>query len=114
MSKLTAIKIIHTIIWLFFNVVIFYLLYAAFANKITVWVWLGIGAVILEGIVLLAFKMMCPLTVIARKYSHSGKDNFEIYLPDWLAKYNKIIYTSLFIIAVCVIIFRLVANTQIR
>lgn len=109
MTKLTAIKIIHTIIWLFFNVVIFYLLYAAFANKITVWVWLGIGAVILEGIVLLSFKMMFPLTVMARKYSPSVQDNFDIYLPNWLAKYNKLIYTSLFMIAVLVIIYRFIS-----
>jgi hypothetical protein len=39
MNPLTLIKIIHTIIWLFFNVVIFYLLYAAIVNKIDIWVW---------------------------------------------------------------------------
>ena len=33
-SKLMSIKIIHTIIWLFFNGIIFYLLYAVATNKI--------------------------------------------------------------------------------
>jgi len=37
-NKLLFIKGLHTVIWLFFNVVIFYLLYAAIANKIDKWV----------------------------------------------------------------------------
>jgi hypothetical protein len=40
------------------------------------------------------FKTMAFITVIARKYSDSTKDNFDIFLPNWLAKYNKLIYTS--------------------
>jgi len=108
MTKLITIKIIHTIIWLFFNVVIFYLLYAVVTNKIDVWVWASIGLIVLEGIVLLTFKMKCPLTVLAGKYDNSTKDNFDIFLPNWLAKYNKLIYTSLFIIAVLILIYRLV------
>ena len=93
--KLMIIKIIHTLIWLFFNVVIFYMLYAVVVNKMDVWLWIGFGLILLEGLVLLAFRWLCPLTVIARKYSDSKRDNFDIYLPEWLAKYNKLIYTSL-------------------
>jgi len=88
MRKLTAIKIIHTAIWLFMNVVIFYLLYEAITNKIDLWVWSCFGIIALEGIVLLIFRGVCPLTLVARKYSDSSKDNFDIYLPNWLARYN--------------------------
>lgn len=79
---LRLIKIIHTIIWLFYNVVIFYLLYAVINNKIDIWVWVCIGLVILEGLILLIFKLFCPITIIARKYSDSRKANFDIYLPN--------------------------------
>ncbi|MCJ7468622.1 MAG: hypothetical protein MUO53_18235 [Maribacter sp.] len=106
--KLVRIKIVHTAIWLFFNVVIFYLLYAVIVNKIDWWVWLCIGLVVIEGVVLAVFNMFCPLTLMARKYSDSTKDNFDIFLPNWLAKYNKLIYTSLFGIAVIILIIRLV------
>lgn len=109
-NKLLIIKILHTLVWLFFNVVIFYLLYAVIANKIDYWVWICIGLVILEGIILVLFKMLCPLTVMARKYSNSTKDNFDIFLPNWLAKYNKIIYTSIFLIAIGILIYRLRNN----
>ena len=106
MKSLLSIKIIHTIIWLFFNVVLFYMAYAVIINKIDIYVWLGVAAVIGEGIVLLLFKKMCPLTIMARKYSDSTKDNFDIFLPNWLARYNKLIYTSFFILILCGIIYR--------
>lgn len=109
-DKLFIIKTVHTIIWLFFNVVIFYLLYAVIVNQIDIWVWICIALVVLEGLVLLTFKMFCPLTVMARKYSDSTKANFDIFLPNWLAKYNKLIYTSIFGIAILILIYRLMSG----
>ncbi len=44
----------------------------------------------------LAFKMFCPHTVIARNYLDFTNANFAIFLPNWLAKYNKLIYKSIF------------------
>ncbi|MGY8914042.1 MAG: hypothetical protein ACKVJF_03040 [Flavobacteriales bacterium] len=106
-NKLLAIKMIHTLIWLFFVSIIFYVLYSGFANYINALTWISIGLVIGEGIVLLIFKMYCPLTILARKYSDSKKDNFDIFLPNWLAKYNKIIFTSLFVLGLAMVLIRL-------
>ncbi|MEO6949469.1 MAG: hypothetical protein ABI123_07565 [Ginsengibacter sp.] len=106
-TKLILIKSIHTLIWVFFNVVIFYMLYAVIMNKMDYWLWIGYGLFILEGIILVAFKFFCPLTIMARKYSDSTKPNFDIYLPAWLAKYNKLIYTSILIIIILVTIYQL-------
>ncbi len=107
MSKLVGIKILHTAIWIFFNIVIFYLLYAVMLNKIDIYVWLGIASVLFEGLVLLLFKAKCPLTIVARKYSDSTKENFDIYLPNWLAKYNKLIYTSIFCFVLLILAYRM-------
>jgi len=106
-TKLTLIKIIHTVIWIFFNFVIFYMLYAVIMNKLDHWLWIGYGLFVLEGIILVAFKFFCPLTVMARKYSNSSKANFDIYLPNWLAKYNKQIYTSILVIIIIITIYQL-------
>jgi hypothetical protein len=54
---------------------------------------------------------MCPLTLVARQYSDSTKDNFDIYLPNWLAKYNKLIYTTIFILIVVGVIYRFFSTT---
>ena len=59
-QKLTTIKIIHTLIWLFFNVVLLYMAYAVVTDKIDRYVWIGIVLIILEGLVLLLFRKMCP------------------------------------------------------
>ena len=109
-DRLIIIKLIHTFVWLFFNVVIIYLFYAVVFNKIDKWIWIGFGLFMIEGIVLLIFKNTCPLTIIARRYSDSVKDNFDIYLPEWLAKYNKLIYGSFLGIIILVLIYRIVTN----
>lgn len=106
-TKLTIVKVIHTAIWLFFNVVIFYLAYAVILNKIDKWVWICLSLIVLEGITLLVFKRMCPVTVIARKYSNSAKSNFDIFLPEWLAKYNKLIYSIIVIVILIILVVRL-------
>ncbi len=109
-TKLTIIKTVHTCIWIFFNAVIFYMLYAVIVNKLDKWLWIGYGLFALEGITLLLFKFFCPLTIMARKYSDSQKDNFDIYLPNWLAKYTKLIYTSILVIIIGITIYRLVQS----
>lgn len=106
-TKLTLIKILHTAIWIFFNFVIFYMLYAAIANKLDIWLWIGYGFVFLEGLILLAFKSHCPLNLLARKYTNSPKDNFDIYLPSWLAKYTKLIYATIFAITFMITIYQI-------
>ena len=108
MSRLTIIKLVHTLVWLFFNVVIFYLFYAVVTGKINKWVWICLSLIALETVILVLFKMMCPLTVMARKYSDSTKDNFDIYLPVWLARYNKLIYTVIVGIILIILFFKLI------
>jgi hypothetical protein len=68
---------------------------------------MGYGLFILEGIVLVVFKFFCPLTIIARRYSDSTKENFDIYLPNWLAKHNKLIYTSILGVIMALTVYRL-------
>ena len=105
-NTLFAIKLIHTLIWIFFVSVIFYILYSGVTNTITNYTWIGIGLIIGEGLILLLFKMSCPLPVVARRYSDSRKDNFDIFLPNWLAKHNKLIFTSIFLIGLFTVMFR--------
>jgi hypothetical protein len=106
-TKLQLVKLLHTLIWLFFNVVIFYFLYAVIVDRIDKWVWISIGLIALEGVVLLIFRNICPVTLIARRYSNSEKDNFDIYLPNWLARHNKRIYSTIVLLAALILTYRL-------
>ena len=105
--KLLLIKLVHTLVWVFYNVVIFYLLYAVIIGRIDKWVWICLGLIVLEGLVLLVFNKMCPITVVARRYSDSTQDNFDIFLPNWLARYNKVIYTTIVLLCVLILVYRL-------
>ena len=100
------IKLLHTAIWVFFNIVIFYMLHAVTIGTIDRWLWVGYGFIGAEAITLLLFKFYCPLTVWARRYSDSQAANFDIFLPEWLAKYNKLIYTGIMIVILILTIFR--------
>ena len=39
----------------------------------------------------------CPLTDWAARYTSNRADNSDIFLPIWLARYNKVIFGSLFV-----------------
>jgi len=106
-ANLTLIKSVHTLIWLFFNVVIFYMLYAVINNKLDVWLWVGYGLIVAESITLLIFNKMCPLTIVARRYSQSQRYNFDIYLPEWLARYNKQLYSVIVLIVIVITVYKL-------
>jgi len=105
--KLILVKTVHTLVWIFFNVVIFYFLYAVIVDKVDKWVWICLGLILLEGLILLVFGNICPITIVARNYSQSAKANFDIYLPNWLAKYNKQIYSAIVIIGVVILLYRM-------
>lgn len=105
--KLKTIKLIHTAVWIFYNIVIFYMLYAAIRGRIGGMLWTGYALVVLEGIILAIFGFVCPLTLLARKYSASTKANFDIYLPEWLAKHTKVIYTVLVGLITLIVVIRL-------
>ncbi len=62
----------------------------------------------LEIIALLRFRMRCPLTVVARRYSDSQRANFDIYLPEWLARHNKTIYSVIMGLVLVGMVWRLV------
>ena len=108
-NRLLLIKTAHTLIWGFFVTAIGYVFYSGAANHINACTWLASGLVIGEGLVLMAFKNHCPLTLMARKYSASPADNFDIFLPNWLARYNKLIFTVIYLVGMLLVGYRLIA-----
>jgi len=104
--QLITIKLLHTLIWVVLAGATIGVLYSGLSGHITVYTWVAIVMILLEGIVLLIFKWSCPLTLVARKYSDSPKDNFDIYLPNWLARHNKMIFTTMFLAGLVLVLLR--------
>ena len=44
----------------------------------------------------------CPLTGVAARFTDDRADNFDIYLPVWLARHNKVIFGGLYILGMVV------------
>jgi len=105
-TKLTLIKLIHTAIWFVLASAIFYVLYASIFDRVNILVWLCIGLVFLEAIILLMFKWRCPLTLLGYKYIENPHIGFDIFLPNWLAKHNKMIFSVLFSIGLVLVLWR--------
>lgn len=94
-DNLRSIKLLHTIIWAFFAACIIAIPFLAYANHFAGAFWM-IGIVALEVVVIIFNAWACPLTAVAARYTNDRRDNFDIYLPEWLARHNKTIFGGLY------------------
>lgn len=94
--SLRAVKVLHTVVWAFFAGCIIALPFAAALGRFVAAAWL-IALVAVECVVLFANRFRCPLTDVAARYTQDRQDNFDIYLPLWLARYNKHIFGTSYV-----------------
>jgi hypothetical protein len=92
---LRAIRWLHTIVWAFFAGLIVAIPVVAWQRRFTLLLVLA-GIVMIEVVVLAANRMRCPLTGVAARYTDDRRDNFDIYLPLVVARYNKHIFGTLY------------------
>ena len=98
-AVLTAIKIVHTIVWATFVGCIFAIPIASLYGDNNTASWLA-AIVFVEVAVLALNKWRCPLTSLAARYTTDRGANFDIYLPEWLAKHNKVIFGTIYVVGV--------------
>jgi len=94
-AALRKVKLLHTVAWAFFSGCILLVPLAAWQRRFDVALVL-IMIVTVEVALLVWNRFKCPLTDVAARYTDDRRDNFDIYLPLWLARYNKHIFGSLF------------------
>ena len=95
-SSLRAIKVLHTIVWAFFAGCIIAIPILGFLRRYNLAAML-VGVVLIEVLILVLNRLSCPLTGVAARYTTDRSDNFDIYLPVWVARYNKVIFGLLFL-----------------
>ena len=95
-ASLRAIKVLHTIVWAFFVGCIILIPILGFYRRF-VQAAVLIGVVLIEVLILVANRLRCPLTGVAARYTPDRRDNFDIYLPVWVARHNKFIFGVLFV-----------------
>jgi len=60
--------------------------------------------VLLECGVLAVNGGRCPLTDLAARFTVDRGSNFDIYLPNWLAEHNKVVFGLLFVAGELVVV----------
>jgi hypothetical protein len=95
-ARLVAIKTIHSVVWTFFAGCITAIPVLALLNRSRDAAIL-IVVTLVEVVVLLVNRWSCPLTPIAAHYTDDRRANFDIYLPEWLARNNKRIFGTLYV-----------------
>ena len=95
-AVLRAVKVLHTIAWAFFAGCIIAIPVESWRGNDAAAAWLS-AIVLVEVLVLVFNRWRCPLTAVAARYTNDRRDNFDIYLPQWLARHNKIIFGALYI-----------------
>ena len=93
---LRLIKLIHTVVWAVFAGAILAIPIFAGYRQFT-WVVMFTTLVMVEVLVLAMNGLRCPLTAIAARYTEDRRANFDIYLPLWLATWNKQLFGALFV-----------------
>jgi hypothetical protein len=97
-TALQVVKIVHTLAWVFFAGCIVAIPFATYAGDFFASCVL-IAIVLVEVLVLIVNRWRCPLTDVAARYTADRRDNFDIFLPELLARHNKLIFGSLFVAA---------------
>ena len=105
---LVWIKLVHTAVWMLFVVCIVALPIAGVMHEFR-WAGALAGLVLIECAVLALNHFRCPLTAVAARYTDNRSDNFDIYLPPWLARRNKEIFGTIFAIGGAIAIWQWLA-----
>lgn len=93
---LTAVRVLHTLVWALFAGCIVAIPVASALGRHAV---AAVLAAIVAGevIVLVGNGFRCPLTALAARYTDDRRANFDICLPEWLARHNQAIFGTLYV-----------------
>jgi len=106
---LIGIKLLHTAVWLFFAGCIVAIPWVG-ARRQFGWAAILTMLVLVECAVLAVNGGRCPLTDLASRHTEARPDNFDIYLPLWLARHNKTIFGTLFVMGELFVLGRWISS----
>lgn len=105
--SMLTIRIIHSAIWTIMVFSIFYILYAGIADRLDVYLWISVGIMAFEGVVLMINRGSCPLTKVAKGIKKNYNDGDDIFLPKWVAIHNKLIFGSVLAVGLIILAYRI-------
>ena len=109
-TALVVVKLAHTLVWAVFAAGILAIPVVAWhgAHQAAAWLTIIVAG---EVAVLVLNRMRCPLTAVAARYTDDRRDNFDIYLPEWLARHNNWIFGTLYLAGAVFALMQWLRNT---
>jgi len=101
------IKLVHTLIFWLLSLCVLYVLYSGVAGRIGPWTWVAAGLLLVEGLVLAAFRGVCPLTVLAERQGAARGSVTDIFLPKRLADQIFPVCGTLYVVGLLLVLGQL-------
>jgi hypothetical protein len=108
-STLIIIRLFHTVVWAVLAGCVVGLPVVALMNRFD-WAALLTVVVVVECGVVVLNQGQCPVTSLAARYTEDRADNFDIYLPEWLALRNRAIFGTLFVCGEFVVLWKVMSG----
>jgi hypothetical protein len=104
------VKLVHTLIFAVLSACVIYIVISGSINRITLWTWVAIVAIVIEGLVLAGSGGRCPLTAVAERLGASDGSVADIFLPRWFADRIFPICGTLYLIGCAIVAIRLMSK----
>lgn len=101
---LIVVRLVHTLVWSFFFVCILALPIVGLLRRFD-WAAILTAPVLLEIAALALNGWRCPLTNLAARFATETPPGFDIYLPQWLARLNKPLFGTLFLVIEGIVLY---------
>jgi hypothetical protein len=85
MRSITFIKSVHALLFIVMTVALAVFLYEVVLDRVTCLTWVTVSGFLAEGVVLIANRWKCPLTVCAERLGSPHGRVTDIFLPKWCA-----------------------------
>lgn len=104
--KLLVVKLVHATLFILMSGCVVYTLYSGIARNYHWTLFLAIGVIVVDGMVLMLNKWQCPLTSLAKKLGDDTGRVTDIFFPAWFVPHVLRSYSALFTVAVLVLAIR--------
>jgi hypothetical protein len=105
-SKVFFIKLLHSIVFLFMMVCLFYMIYCSVTGTYNIALVVAAGTIFVEAAILTFNRWRCPFTVWAENNGAKNGAVTHLFLPRWLAPHTFKIVGVLYAVSVVWLVIR--------
>ncbi len=99
-QMLFAIRLAHTVIYVVNGAACFVLLYAAITWQAGTWLWVALGLVAFEAVIMVTYRFRCPISPYAERYG-AKPDGFiyDVFIPTVFSRYTFEFFSAVVLLA---------------